>query len=119
MLLRQMTKLRPLLPTLKEKKRYIVFEVLSRQKIGFDAVSKAVMDKSLQFLGELGVSKAGIHLLPDKYNAEKQKGIMRVNRRHVDSMRAVFALVNKVDNQEAIIKSAGVSGILKKTERFM
>ena len=111
------TKLKPVLPSLREKKRYLVFEVISSHKVNdFNEVSNIVMESALSFLGQLGAAKAGLLPLDNKWNPELQRGIIKVGHRHVDGLRASLAFANKVGNQEAIFRSLGVSGILKKAE---
>ncbi len=111
------TKLKPILPSLREKKRYLVFEVISRQKINdANAVAHAVYSCSQKFLGQLGAAKAGIMVLNNKWNANMQRGIVKAGHRHVDALKASLTFIDKVDNQDAIFKSLGVSGILKKAE---
>lgn len=111
-------KLKPLLPSLREKKRYLAFEVLSKGKItDFDVVSEAILQNSTEFLGQLGMSKAGVMILKDKYNKESQRGLIRVNNKNVDNLKAALTMIDKIDDQETIVKSIGVSGILKKAEK--
>ena len=111
------TKLKPILPSLREKKRYLVFEVISKDKVtGFDEVSNAIMESALGFLGQLGAAKAGILPLANKWNPELQRGIIKVGHKHVDGLRASLAYATKIGNREAIFRSLGVSGILKKAE---
>ena len=63
------TKLKPILPSLREKKRYIVFEAISNEKISnINSVSNAIFNCSQQFLGNLGVAKAGIMVLQNKFH---------------------------------------------------
>ena len=112
------TKLKPVLPSLREKKRYLAFEVISREKINdFGAVSNAVMHYSLQFLGQLGAAKAGIMVLNNKWDAHNQRGIIKVSHKHVDAVKAALALADKIDGKDVIFRSIGVSGILNKVER--
>ena len=112
------TKLKPVLPSLREKKRYLVFEVISKERVNnFEAVSKAILNYSLEFLGQLGVAKAGIIPLANKWNPELQRGIVRVGHKHIDAVKAALMLADKIDNKEVIFRSVGVSGILKKAER--
>jgi len=114
------TKLKPVLPSLREKKRYIAFEVISNEKLkNFSAVSDAIMGCSFQFLGHLGVAKAGIMPLQNKWNQEMQRGIIKVSHKHVDAVKAAFMFARKVDGKDAIIRSIGVSGILNKAEKFI
>ena len=116
-----MAKLKTLMPSLKEKKRYVVFEVISKEGIkDFKQVYQAIWQKSNEILGKLETAKAGIWLLADKWNDKKQKGIIKVNNRYVDKLKAVFAMTETISNQKVILRSVGVSGILKKAEqKFM
>ena len=113
------TKLKPVLPSLREKKRYLVFEVISKEKISnFEHVANAVWDCSLQFLGQLGTAKAGIIPLANKWNSELQRGIIKVSNKHVDALKAALMFADKINNHEVIFRSLGVSGILNKAERM-
>lgn len=115
------TKLKPILPSLREKKRYLVFEVISKHKInGFDEVSDSITESALGFLGQLGAANAGLLPLANKWDPELQRGIIKVSHKHVDGLRASLAVANKIGNESAIFRSLGVSGILKKAEeRFL
>ena len=111
------SKLKPVLPSLREKKRYLAFEVISREKIkDADLISSAIMDTSLKFLGQLGVAKAGLMMLNNKWDANLQRGIMKIGHRHVDDVKAALTLASKINNKDVIFRSLGVSGILRKTE---
>ena len=111
------TKLKPILPSLREKKRYLAFEIISKQEITDAAiVSDAVMHYSLQFLGQIGVAKAGIIVLNNKWDAQRQRGIIKVSHKHVDGLKAALTFADKINSTDVIIRSLGVSGILRKAE---
>ncbi|MBT4368183.1 hypothetical protein HOD14_02295 [Candidatus Woesearchaeota archaeon] len=86
-----------LLPSLREKKRYIVFETTNPNK-----VDKALKD----FLGILGMSKVNPLVMKDKF--KKNRGIVRINHAYKDEVIMALSLVN--------VKVIGVSGILKKAD---
>ncbi|MBI2208810.1 ribonuclease P protein component 2 [Candidatus Woesearchaeota archaeon] len=111
-------KTKPLLPTLREKKRYLAYEVISGHKFN-DAfeVNKAIMDAAKEFLGNLGMAKAGIMMINDQFNKEKQRGLLRVSNKHLDNLRASLIFADKIDNNDVIIRSVGASGILKKAQQ--
>jgi len=112
------TKLKPVLPSLREKKRYLVFEVISKERLpDFKAVSDTIWQCSLQFLGQLGVAKAGIMVLDNKWDSKLQRGIIKVGHKHVDAVKAALMFANRIDGKEVIFRSIGVSGILNKAER--
>ncbi|MBW2971609.1 hypothetical protein KY359_01105 [Candidatus Woesearchaeota archaeon] len=105
------------MPSLRERKRYIAFEIVSETPITEPAaVYKAIMGAALENLGVIGCAEAGIIMLNDKYDKEKQRGLMRVNNRSMDKVRGTLALITQIDNQRVIVKSRGVSGILRKAE---
>ena len=111
-------KIKPLMPTLREKKRYLVYEVISQNKINDAAhANKAIMDASKQFLGHLGMAKAGIIPLNDQWNNDRQRGVIRVNNKHTDHAKAAFTFIKSIDNNEVIVRSVGASGVLKKAQQ--
>lgn len=115
--MKKLEKIKPMLPSLREKKRYLAFEIISKNRItGFSAVGRAVRESCLAFLGELGMSKAGIMVLGDKWNADKQRGIIRVDRKYVDHTKVALALIKKIDSEKVIVRSIGVSGMINKAD---
>ena len=107
-------KFKPILPSLREKKRYLAFEVIAKGKFGFEQVYEAVHSEIMGCLGYFGMAKAGIIILGDKWDSNKNKGIIKVNNKHVDALRASLMLVDRISNEDVIIRSIGLSGILKK-----
>ena len=108
-----MAKLKPLLPSLREKKRYVVFEVLPENKVSFEEVKRTLENRIQEFLGVLETSKAGI-IIMDKW--DKNKGILRVSHNMLDKVKAAIVLIKEVNGKRVIIKTVGVSGILKKAQ---
>ena len=112
--------LKPLLPSLKEKKRYLVFNLVSKSQIkDFKAISSSIMGSFTRYFGEFGIAEAGLMVLKERWNAEKQTGIIKVNNKWVDQLKASLALIKEINNKKVIVKSVGVSGILKKTDKFL
>jgi len=104
-----------LLPSLREKKRYLAFEIISKGKIsGFSAISTAINESALDYLGTKGAAVAGIILLKERYDPQRQRGIIRVNHKNVDHLRASLCFVESIGEGPVIVHSIGTSGILKK-----
>ena len=111
------TKLKPVLPTLREKKRYLVFEVISKGKItSLEQVSGAVHSSIFGLVGDFGAAKAGVMMLANKWNQQTQRGIIKVNHKQVDALKASLVFINSIENRDVIVRSLGVSGILRKAE---
>ena len=103
------------LPSLREKKRYLAFEIISESKIdNINAVSDAIIAAVHGFIGSLGAAKAGILVLQDKWNSKSQKGVIRVGHKHVDQLKGSLTLIDKINNTKTIVRSIGLSGVLNK-----
>jgi len=106
-----------MLPTLKEKTRYLVYGTNSTNSLGKSEVEETMKNALFKLTGSIGLAKAGIQFLPDWKN---NKGIMRISHNSVTEMKAAFSLIEKVKNTKATIQSRGVSGVLKKARsRFL
>ncbi|MFH0752423.1 MAG: Rpp14/Pop5 family protein [archaeon] len=101
-------KLKALLPTLREKKRYIVFEVISKGIISQKAAHQAISIELQRFLGEFGMAKAGVIILKDWV---KNKGILRVSNKEVDTVKSAIMLAK---GKDFAFKTIAVSGSLNK-----
>lgn len=100
-----------LLPSLKEKNRYIVFEVVANQKLSFKEVKEAILKAIIKFLGQLETAKANPLLLNDwKLN----KGLLKINNKYLNKVKTALILINKIGKKPAYIKVMGVSGTIKK-----
>ena len=72
------------------------------------------IEKSMRKLhGEIGLGGAGLIFLKNKWNKMKQRGIIKVNFKYVDPLKAALCSFR---NGDVIMRSVGVSGILKKAE---
>ena len=112
-----MQKQKPLLPSLREKKRYVAFEVIPKKRLTAAKIAKTIQLALLQYTGIKGAAKAGVMFLTDKYNPETQKGLVKVSHDAVDDLKAALAFIDKVDDEKVIVQTLGVSGILKKAEK--
>jgi len=102
--------IKPLIPSLREKKRYLVYEMLSNEKLTKNKAIKIIKKSILKYLGELGQAKAGIMYLDYKNN----KGILRVNNKEVNNVKAALSLTNNM-----IIKTIYTTGLLNKARKKM
>ena len=110
-----MKKLKPVLPTLREKKRYVVVQAVSLKKV-MGGVEQAVMESIRALFGDLGVANAGAFMV-DTWDVNLQKGMFRVSHGFVDYFRAALAFVRSIHGAPVILRAVGVSGIMKKAKQ--
>jgi ribonuclease P/MRP protein subunit POP5 len=109
--------LKPLKPSLKEKKRYLVFEVMSNTNLSYEKVEAEIWKSCLGFLGEWGMAKAGMQVLSDCWKQASQRGIIRVTHTHTQHIRSALLLVKSIGGESAVIRTLGMSGIIDKAKK--
>jgi len=109
-------KLRTLLPTLKEKKRYVAFEIISTQTFTFSDTAKALTQTIINTCGTINTAAMGVNIIADNY--KNNKGIIRVAHTGVDLLKSGLCLCTQINNTPVIVKSTGVSGILNKAQIY-
>jgi RNase P/RNase MRP subunit POP5 len=97
-----------LLPSLKQKKRYIIFEV--SEKVSELDLKEEVSQALFEFVGTLGVSKMSPLFVKYKNN----KFIMKINHKYVDEAKSALILIKTIKNKPVTIKSIITSGTIKK-----
>ncbi len=106
---------KPLLSSLKERKRYLAFEAVSEDPLGDPSeIRSDIMAQTIDFLGEFGAAEAGIWFIDERWDVKNQRGVIRVNNLSVDKLKTALSLIEKINNQRVLMRSLGVSGILNK-----
>ena len=106
-------KLKILLPTLREKDRYISFQVISEEPIEYSDLEPAILNTFLDFYGEYGFSKLSFWIIKNLYDPEKQIGVIRCNNKSVQQTVAGLGLVSRLGETRITIKIFKISGTIK------
>ena len=101
---------KPLLPTLKEKKRYVAYEILADKTLTLKDVTKAIWESSLSYIGEKGIAEAGLQ----NVRYEDNKGVLKVSNSKIQDIKSSLLLMENIDNTPVVARSIGTSGILNK-----
>ncbi len=97
------------LPTLRDKKRYMAFELISEQKISRLELSQEIFNSMCSLFGDVGCSEINFKLL----SFEGRFGIIRCAKGKVDETRAALACITKIRGIRISILILGVSGTIK------
>ncbi|MBU0930011.1 MAG: hypothetical protein KJ623_02980 [Nanoarchaeota archaeon] len=103
-----------LLPSLKEKKRYVAYEVISDNKVNYTDTKDSIIENYKKYFGIIGLAKADLMVLEDWKN---QKGIIKVNNKHTDELKMSLGLTKKINNQNVILRCLGISGMINKARK--
>ena len=105
--------------SLKQKKRYLVFEVISDRKFLVGEIEKEIFQALLAFLGELGVAQTSPMFLKEKFNQPKQKFLLKVNNKYVKQTQAALSLIKTIKNTKVIVKSLTTTGTINKAKTIL
>lgn len=120
-------KQKPLLPTLKERQRYVVYSVITELNHENKANNKdfsnnfnwisgeLIIEELNKLLGIFDGAKAG--LMNMGFNKETGKGIVRVTNTHVDKVRVCLGLIRDLNGKKIILNTIYVSGMLNKAKQ--
>ncbi len=98
--------------SLRQKKRYILFKILSEKTFSFPEVKAAVEDGLQLFLGQWGVAKAAPLLVKEKH--QPPFFTLKVNHTFVDEVKSAVILIKSIKNTPVILRSLRISGGLRK-----
>ncbi|AKB61942.1 MAG: Rpp14/Pop5 family protein [Methanosarcina mazei] len=105
-----------LLPSLRAKKRYLAFELISEEPASRSDIVKEVMSSASSLLGDVITSDCDIRVL----GFENGKGIIQCSHTKVKQTRASLAALTRINGKRATLHVLGVSGTVKRaTEKFL
>ena len=100
-------------PSMREKKRYIIFRVISESPLDFVQVRDAVWNSVLNWLGEDDAARAGIRIIRNLWRQGEQTGFVQCGPKYADSVKIALGLVHQIGDSRVIIQSLRVSGTIK------
>jgi len=104
------------LPTLRDKKRYLAFEVTSEQTINRQQLFNEILDSAASLFGDKGISEIN----PKLMDYDGRFGIIRCAREKTQETRATLACINNTRRIRMSILVLGISGTIKgATEKFI
>jgi ribonuclease P/MRP protein subunit POP5 len=104
---------KPLPSSLRGRRRYIAYQVLSEDKFIFQDLSNSIWHSLLNLLGELGAAEADLWIVRDIYDEKRQIGIIRCSHDKVENVRAALALIERIGDTRITVKVLGISGSIK------
>ncbi len=105
-----------LLPSLRAKKRYLAFELISEEPASRSDVVKEIMSSASSLLGDANASECDIKIL----GFEDRKGIIQCSHAKVKETRASLAVLTRINGKRATLHILGTSGTVKRvTEKFL
>jgi ribonuclease P/MRP protein subunit POP5 len=100
-------------PTLREKERYLIFELMSKEEHELADIVNAIWSTSLQLFGEVGTSSFNLWIPSNLYDKKRKKGIIKCNHTSVEEVRMILASITEVRTDKVAFSVLGVTGTIK------
>lgn len=107
----------PIPLSLRDKKRYLVFELVAEKNLFGKDVNFALKNHFLKLFGELGLSKMNYQFI--SFKEKSKKGILKCRHLAVDDLKAGVLLLKEVNGVKVIPKTLKASGTAKKAKTFL
>lgn len=104
--------MKPFPPTLREKTRYLVFEITGEKKFGEADVHKAVLSNVFGNLGVFGAAEADFGFM--RFDEKTQKGLLKCSNHSIERLRASLCLLKAINAYKAFVRITNISGTIKK-----
>ncbi|MCQ1536409.1 ribonuclease P [Methanosarcina sp. KYL-1] len=105
-----------LMPSLRAKKRYLPFELISEEPASRSDLVREIMASAASLLGDVTASECDIKVL----GFEEGKGIIHCSHIKVKETRAAMAALTRINGKRATLHVLGSSGTVKRaTEKFL
>lgn len=101
--------------TARERKRYLLVKVEPADSIDKRDLENAILNSCLQFLGELGVARAGILVMSDTYDGKTV--IVKTGHKYVDETKSAISLIKTVADKKVRLSTIKVSGSVLKLKQ--
>lgn len=103
--------------SLRPRKRYIIFQVISEKPVDYIELVGAIWRTFLNFLGEMKTSEMNFWLIKNLYDQKNQRGVIRCSPDQVEYARAALALIDQIGETKALIKINTVTGTIRSAKK--
>ncbi|MBR9682096.1 MAG: ribonuclease P protein component 2 [Candidatus Aenigmarchaeota archaeon] len=104
-------------PTLRDRKRYLAYQVVSDKKLEFSEINNVIWYSVMNFMGERGAAEADVWVIRNTYEDERKIGLIKCSHTSVEDVRTALALVQKMGENRLIIRVLGISGTMKAAKK--
>ncbi len=98
-------------PTLRPKKRYIAFEIISDDEIDYKYVLSALWKSMINLFGEHGAAQSHVWVIKNLYGGNR--GLIRCRHDMTEEVRSALTFIKILGDHKAIIKVLGITGTIK------
>ncbi len=101
------------LPSLREKKRYILLSVKSEKKLKRKDLVRSIWNCGISMVGDVGIAETGLWVMD--FNGDYL--LVRCNHTSVEEIKGILASLTNVSGDKIRLDILGVSGTINKLKK--
>jgi len=101
------------LPSMKGKKRYIIFRIHTDMELDFENVKNSIWNSLTEWIGEADLGKANVAVIRNLWNSKEYTGFIQCNSKYVDAIKVGLSLIHHVGDAKVIFQTMRVSGTIQ------
>jgi len=101
------------MPSLRQRKRYMKFEITSERKLEYYEIRDAVTNSIVSWIGTKGTARSGFRLIKNLWEPQKSEGVLQCDPKFVDDIKVALALIRQIGDSKVIFIVTKVSGTIK------
>jgi len=109
--------MKPFPAVLKEKKRYVIFEIISEKRVKEDAVKKAFFREIKSFIGINGMADAAPTVV--YFDEKSKKGVLKVDNRALKQVEQALSLIREISFNKCFVHIIKTTGTVKKAKELV
>ncbi len=101
----------------KLRKRYLVFAILTEQRIDKKSLEEAIRTHWVRFFGEKSLIKTDPQLI--YYDPSVKRGVIRVAHLYKDELIALMSTIKKIGEADCLLVPLKTTGTIKKARKLL
>ena len=111
--------LKVLIPTLREKKRYVAVRIISEETITYEELEKAFWETLHKVFGHVGSAYFSVWILKDTFNENKKFFIIKCNHLSLPFVLSTLGFIKQINNKKVTFEIVKISGTIKSIREFL
>lgn len=109
--------MKPYPSTMRDKKRYVAFEIYSDKNIDENSVRKGINQGILDFIGVKGSAYASYQFI--EYTEPNKRGIIRCNNLGLENIKQSLTAIGEISFNKAFVHIIKITGTVKKAREII
>jgi RNase P/RNase MRP subunit POP5 len=110
-------KLKPPIPTLREKKRYFKIKINFGKKLEFKEINKFLNNEFLKYLGILEFGNSSTWFIQERFNYDEQILVLKTRTNYKEKIAGVLSIITQYEKYPIKFEILRISGTLKGLEK--